>query len=121
MIVTSAVFKQEEEIVDEFISLATQQLGIGAGESRSATAGILQIIKEKLGDSAFAGLLAKLPGAEALLGEADSGSGDGGGLMGSLTSMAGGLLGGRALPTLRKPSAMRESAPIRFPDFGPLW
>lgn len=82
--------------MDEFISMVTQQLGIGESESRSATGGILKLIKDQLDDSTFSSMMEKLPGAEGLLGEAESdeASGGGGGLMGSLTSMAGSLMGG---------------------------
>ncbi|MEZ6063302.1 MAG: DUF2780 domain-containing protein [Planctomycetaceae bacterium] len=88
-----------EAVVEEFISLVTKQLGIDEGQSRSATGGILNVIKGQLDDSTFSSVLKKLPGADALLNEAQSGggkSGGGGGLMGSLTSMAGSLLGGNA-------------------------
>lgn len=85
--------------MDEFISKVTQNLGIGEQESRSATGGILKMLKGQLDESSFGSLLEKVPGAETLLGEAESNegsesSGGGGGLMGSLTSMAGSLLGG---------------------------
>ena len=80
--------------MDEFISLVTQQLGIGEQESRSAVGGILKIVKEQLDDSAFGDLMQQLPGAEAMIGESGDAAGSGGGLMGSLTSMAGSLLGG---------------------------
>ncbi len=82
--------------VDEFISMVTSKLGIGESESRSATGGILKMLQEQLDDSTFGSLMEKLPGASALLSEAETGDsgGEGGGLMGSLKSMAGGLLGG---------------------------
>lgn len=84
--------------MDEFISKVTQNLGIGEQESRSATGGILKVLKDQLDESSFGSLLENIPGADALLGEAEaseeSGSSGGGGLMGSLTSMAGSLLGG---------------------------
>lgn len=84
--------------MDEFISMVTKQLGIGESESRSATGGILKMVKDQLDDSTFGSLLEKLPGADALVGEAEAAEGEassgGGGLMGSLTSMAGSLMGG---------------------------
>ncbi|MEP3479699.1 MAG: DUF2780 domain-containing protein [Fuerstiella sp.] len=83
--------------MDEFISMVTQKLGIGETEGKSATAGILGMIQGQMDESAFKSVLEKLPGAEALL-QDDSGAqqdaGTGGGLLGSLSSMAGGLLGG---------------------------
>lgn len=84
--------------MDEFISMVTKQLGIGETESRSATGGILKMIKDQLGESAFGGLLDKLPGANVLVSESEAAAAEpaagGGGLMGSLTSLAGSLLGG---------------------------
>jgi len=84
--------------MDEFIKMVTSQLGIGEDASRSATGGILKMLKDQLDDSTFGSVMDKLPGASALLADAESGeaagSGGGGGLMGSLTSMAGSLLGG---------------------------
>lgn len=81
--------------MEEFISMVTQQLGIGASEGRSATGGILNLIKDQLDDSTFSTMMEKLPGAEGLLTAGEqSEAGSGGGLMGSLTSMAGSLMGG---------------------------
>lgn len=83
--------------MDEFISMVTEKLGIGETEGKSATAGILGMIQGQLDESTFKSVLDKLPGAEALLSEetsAQQNTGTGGGLLGSLTSMAGGLLGG---------------------------
>ncbi len=83
--------------MDEFIAMITKQLGIGEEAGRSATGGILKMIKDQLDDASFGSLLEKLPGAQALVDQseasADSGN-SGGGLMGSLTAMAGSLLGG---------------------------
>ena len=71
--------------MDEFISMVTSQLGIGEEASRSATGGILKMVKEQLDDSTFGALLDKIPGADALIGEADeageSSASGGGGLM----------------------------------------
>lgn len=85
--------------MDEFISMVTGKLGIGETESRSATGGILKMLKDQLDDSTFGSLLEKIPGADTLVSESEAAadepqSGGGGGLMGSLTSMAGSLLGG---------------------------
>lgn len=83
--------------VEEFISMVTSQLGIGESEAKSATGGVLKVIKDQLGESSFGSVLEKLPGADSLVSEAEAGAAEpsgGGGLMGSLTSMAGSLLGG---------------------------
>ena len=83
--------------MEKFISMLTNQLGIGEDAGKSATGSILKMVKEQLDESSFGCLLSKLPGAEALVSQAEAGTGKpdgGGGLMGSLTSMAGSLLGG---------------------------
>ena len=93
---SNAETERHGKSMEDFISLVTQQLGIGESEGKTATGGILKLVKDQLDEGTFSQLLEKLPGAEALVQQAESGSdGDGGGgLMGSLTSMAGGLLGG---------------------------
>lgn len=83
--------------MDEFISMVTEKLGIGEAEGKSATAGILGMIQGQMDESTFKTVLDKLPGAESLLQDgtaAEQDTGTGGGLLGSLSSMAGGLLGG---------------------------
>ena len=79
--------------MEEFIKMATEQLGIGESATRSATAGILKIVKEQLGDSDFAELAGKLPGLDALLQGAPETGGGGGGLLGAAASMLGGKAG----------------------------
>lgn len=84
--------------VQEFIDLVTSQLGVGEAESKSATSGIMDFIKEQLDDSSFSDLIGKLPGAEEFMAEQQSAAASpdaGGGLLGSLTSMAGSLMGGK--------------------------
>lgn len=81
--------------MEDFIKNAASKLGIGESESRSATGGILNLIKGQLGDTDFSAMLGKLPGADALVSEAgdaaaeDAGSGLGG-MLGKATSMLGG-------------------------------
>ena len=85
--------------MDEFIELVTQQLGLSSGDSRSATGGIMNFIKEHVGETLFAQISQQLPGVQGLVSDAQnvsSESGGGGGLMGSLASIAGSLLGGKA-------------------------
>ena len=84
--------------MQEFIDLVTSQLGVGESESKSATSGIMGFIKEQLDDSSFSDLIGKLPGAEEFLADNDpaaAAQSSGGGLLGSLTSMAGSLMGGK--------------------------
>ena len=93
-----ATLYKERTSVEEFISMVTKQLGIGESESRSATGGLLKMLKDQMDDDTFGSVMERLLGASGLLDAAESGeagdSGGGGGLMGKLTSMAGGLLGG---------------------------
>ena len=83
--------------MDEFIKLITGQLGIDAQEGRAATGGVMNFIREQVGESVFSQISQQLPGVQGLVSDAQSaGSQAGGGLLGSLTSMAGSLLGGKA-------------------------
>lgn len=84
--------------MDDFIKMATSQLGIGESQTRSATGGILGMLKGQLGEGVFGEILEKLPGADALVGEAEAGGEEeaGGGMLGGLMEKAGSLLGGGA-------------------------
>ncbi|MCA9036557.1 MAG: DUF2780 domain-containing protein [Planctomycetaceae bacterium] len=82
--------------MDEFIKLVTEQLGINATEGRSATGGVLNFIREQVGDALFHQISQQLPGAQSLASSAQATSDEtGGGLLGSITSVAGSLLGGK--------------------------
>jgi hypothetical protein len=86
-------------MIDQFIQQATQQLGISGDQAKSATGGLLGMIKQHAPAGEFSQLLNKVPGAEQLVNQfgnqapAASGGGGGGGL-GGLMGMASGLLGG---------------------------
>jgi len=84
--------------MQEFIDLVTTRLGIGEAESKSAASGIMSLVKDQLDESSFLSFIAKIPGGSEFLAEnpPETNGSPGGGLMGSLASMAGGLLGGRA-------------------------
>ena len=83
--------------MDEFIQMITKQLGLSAENGKAATGSVLNMIKGQLDEATFAQISSKLPGVQGLLGAAESeGAGGGGGMFGSLTSMAGSLLGGKA-------------------------
>ena len=87
--------------MDEFIQLVTKQLGVSDETGKSATGGILKMIQDQIGGDLFAKVQEQLPGVQGLIGAAEKsqaagGDAGGGGLMGSLTSMAGSLLGGKA-------------------------
>ncbi len=83
--------------MDEFIQLISAQLGLKPEKGKAATGSILSLIKEHLDEQTFAQISSKLPGVQQLIASGDSESaGGGGGMLGSLTSMAGSLLGGKA-------------------------
>lgn len=87
--------------MDDFIKMATEKLGMGESETRSATGGVLGMLKGQLGDGVFSQIAEKIPGADALAAEAETaapaeegGGGMLGGLVGKATSMLG--MGGGA-------------------------
>ncbi len=87
--------------MDEFIQMVTRQLGVSHETGKSATGGILKMIQDQIGGDLFAKVQEQLPGVQGLIGAAEKsqaagGDAGGGGLMGSLTSMAGSMLGGKA-------------------------
>ena len=81
--------------MDEFIQLLTKQLGLSTTDGQSATGNILKLIQSHLDPALFAQISEKLPGVQGLISDAE-GSAKEGGLMGSLTSLAGSLLGDKA-------------------------
>ena len=81
--------------MDQFIAMAAEKLGVDRGVVEKAVGTALNLIKSRASDGDFQGLLAKLPGAEALASQAESGSETGGkGLLGAATGALGGVLGG---------------------------
>ncbi|PLX83842.1 MAG: hypothetical protein C0617_09950 [Desulfuromonas sp.] len=96
--------------IQDFIQMASQNLGINQETASAATGGILGFMKEKVGGADFDELLGRLPGAENLLHGSEEGAeehheGMMGGLMKKVTEMlhigggAGlaGMLGGSGL------------------------
>jgi hypothetical protein len=81
--------------MDEFIQLLTKQLGLSTTDGQSATGNILKLIQSHLDPALFAQISEKLPGVQGLISDAE-GSANEGGLMVSLTSLAGSLLGDKA-------------------------
>ena len=85
--------------MDQFIAMAAEKLGVDRGIVEKAVGTALSLIKSRASDGDFQGLLAKLPGAEALASQAESGSETGGGgLFGAATGVLGG--GGSAMGAL---------------------
>lgn len=107
--------------MDEFIQMVTKQLGVSDATGKSATGGILKMIQDQIGGDLFAKVQEQLPGVQGLIGEAEkSGAAEsGGGLMGSLTSMAGSLLGGKAKGYADILSALTKSglSPEKIPQY----
>lgn len=81
--------------MDEFIQLITKQMGISAADSKSATGNILKLIKDHLDEKTFARISDKLPDVQALVSGSENAPSSGG-LMGSLSSLAGSMLGEKA-------------------------
>ena len=84
--------------IEDFIGEAAGKLGAGQDQVRSATGGLLGMIKDKADGADFQQLLDKIPGADGLLSKESAAAEDsGGGLLGGLGGLAGAagsLLGG---------------------------
>jgi hypothetical protein len=110
-------------MMDEFIQMVTRQLGVSDETGRSATGGILKMIQDQIGRDLFAKVQEQLPGVQGLIGAAEKSNaaetGGGGGLMGSLTSIAGSLLGGKAKGYADIISALTKSglSPEKIPQY----
>ncbi len=95
--------------MEEFIQMVTSRLGLGASTARSATGGLLTMIRDRVGTKDFSELAEKLPGAEEMMRQAPAqtappekatgapepsgAAGLLGGLMSKAASAAGGPLG----------------------------
>ncbi len=88
--------------MNEFLKMATAQIGLEPGQAKSATTGLLGFLKKEGDGAELQSLLAKLPGSEDLL-TVEAGAASGGGLMGAVSGLAGGRLGSSLglLSTLR--------------------
>lgn len=86
--------------MNEFIQLAAKQLGVSEDTSKSATGGMLGLLKDKLDGGDFSQLVNALPGAEALVPSGAKAGAQGaiGGLMGAVSGALGG--GGGSLGAL---------------------
>ncbi|GEM_PF-3274640 len=86
-------------MIEQFIGLATQQLGISQDDAEQATSGLLSVLQGQAGEGDFSSLLSQIGGAEQLMNKFDTGTNlgggaSGGGLMGNLMGAVGGMLGG---------------------------
>jgi hypothetical protein len=84
--------------MQDFIKMATAQLGVSETTGTQATKGVLGMLQNSMGGADFAQLTQALPGAGALLGGAPAGAAAGGGLGGMLGGALGGALGGGGAP-----------------------
>ncbi|MFO0932706.1 MAG: DUF2780 domain-containing protein [Planctomycetota bacterium] len=80
--------------INDFIDMATKQLGVSSGAAQSGAGGLLSMLKDKVGGDLFGKVAAAIPGAADLVGKAPGAGG--GGVLGGLMEKAGGLLGGSA-------------------------
>ena len=87
--------------MQDFIAATAKKLGIDEAIVRKGVSIVLGFLKSKMGDSDFAPLLEKLPGASALLtDQAEEAPSGGGGMLGGLMKAASSSLGGDAGATL---------------------
>lgn len=84
--------------IQDFIQSAAQQLGTSEDSTRSATAGLLQFVREKASGGDFQELLGKLPGAGELVASpsgATASTPSGGGMLGGVMGAASSAMGGK--------------------------
>ena len=81
--------------MDELISKITAAAGIDAEQAQNAVGTVLGFLQKEGSGEAVGELLAKIPGAEGLISQAEAAGGEsGGGLMGALGGLMGGGAGG---------------------------
>ena len=86
--------------IQDFIDLATKQLGIDKGAATSATGGLAALLRKAAGSADFAKLAKHVPGLERLgadgggAGGATGGGSGAGGMLAGLAQKASGMLGG---------------------------
>lgn len=82
---------------NDFIGESTRSLGLSEGAARSATGGILQMVRKQAGEGDFAQLQEKIPGADRVMQDAPGGGQEGGkgGMLGGLMGAASSALGGK--------------------------
>ena len=84
--------------MDQFIQKVVGELGVADDTARSATGGLLNLVKDNVDGGTFSELLGALPGADGLMGSASSDGGGGllSGALGGIGSSLGGNVGGAA-------------------------
>lgn len=84
-------------MIEQFIGMATQQLGISQEDAEKATSGILSVLQSQSESGDFSSMLSKIGGAEQLMNKFDTGTnmgGESGGMMGNLMGAVSGMMGG---------------------------
>lgn len=90
--------------MDNIIAQLAQQFGLQGEQAEAGAGAILQMLQEKVGGSEVQELIAKVPGAETWIAQAENlpaqaaseGTDSGGGLLGQAAGLLGGLGGGGA-------------------------
>lgn len=83
--------------MQDFINMATKQLGISEGAAKQGTGALLGMVQQQLGGGEFSKLTSMLPGAQQLMGGGGSSTG---GIAGALGGLMGGKSGGGGLGAL---------------------
>lgn len=76
--------------IQDFIKAASSEIGVGEDSVKTATGGLLGMLKEKADGGDMQSLLGAIPGASDIMPEGDKG---GGGLLGSVGGALSGALG----------------------------
>jgi hypothetical protein len=79
--------------MQELIGSLVKQLGVSQSQAQSGAGAIFQVAQERLGAGQFDQLLGGIPGLKDLISHAPASGNSGGGLLGSLASMASSLGG----------------------------
>lgn len=84
-----------KSVMDEFIQLAVDNLGLSEDTARTATGGLLQSIQNQVGGEAARQLLLQLPGSEDLIESLamEPTDGESGGLISKMGTLFGGKVG----------------------------
>lgn len=104
--------------MNEFITIAAQQLGLSEAVSTQAAGGLIKNIQQHVPAADFTQLAAKVPGLTDLVAKSATATGGGGGLGGMLGS-AGSLLGGK-LGSLAGLAGTLQSTGLGADKIGPF-
>ena len=71
--------QEMDPMIDEFLSMASDKLGVAKNSTEEATSGLLGLVKEHADGADFSALTDKIPGLGALADKTGGGGGGGGG------------------------------------------